>query len=158
MIKTLLHKCELKFTLTSLHWKCDAPKLSELTEKKCYHGMTEFGHGINTQRWRCQSCDFDLCLKCVQHYAYTPIENIRESEVDYAYFLLTTNLYENHPKVYINRFINKEFAFKLFERVQIGALKQRACDDGKFGMLVHKKRIIARYGRRGKLDAFLENV
>lgn len=58
----------------------------------------------------------------------------------------------------VNRFLNKDKACKTFEKVQIHALKKRNEDDMKIGMLVHQKRIIARYGRLDKLNEFLENV
>ena len=116
-LRCLIHKCELSFVNTSLHWKCDAPGQAELTDDVCIHGQTDFGHGINTQRWRCQSCDFDVCLKCVLVYGHTPIEDVKEQEVDYAYFLLSTNLYQKQTKVLVNRFVNKDKAYKMFERL-----------------------------------------
>lgn len=58
----------------------------------------------------------------------------------------------------VNRFLNKDIAYKMFEKVQIHALKKREEDDMKIGLLVHQKRIIARYGRLDKINQFLENV
>ena len=57
------HKCELiKRKYMSSGWKCDLLKGA----RKCFSGITGFYQTSNIQGWRCDGCDFDLCIKCMQ--------------------------------------------------------------------------------------------
>ena len=127
-LKAVIHSCELTFEHTSQHSRCDAAGQHELSNV-CLHGQTDFGHGRNTQRWRCRACDFDACMKCVLKYAYTPVEDIPEREGDYAYFVLSSppasGNDEEVPKMSVNRYLNRETAEEMFERLQIHSLKKR---------------------------------
>lgn len=60
-----VHKHLLKYLgVTDSEWFCDGRKL----ENKCYSGTTDIGQNQNIPRFRCEKCDFDLCLNCMNHY------------------------------------------------------------------------------------------
>jgi len=59
------HGHKMKFYGTSQDddgWACDA----RLEVTGCRSGMTNFHQGKGTERYRCETCDFDLCAKCAQ--------------------------------------------------------------------------------------------
>ena len=59
------HKHLLKYLgVTESDWACDGRKL----EKKCLSEITDYGQSSNIPRFRCDKCDFDLCLKCMDNY------------------------------------------------------------------------------------------
>ena len=62
---TKVHKHLLKYIgVSNLSWLCDGKKL----KSKCYSGITDFGEAENGPRFQCIKCDYDLCLKCMDHY------------------------------------------------------------------------------------------
>lgn len=76
-IKSQLHKCELQFVGPSRGYRCDCGyergSNNDLTDVKCESGHTNFYQGNYTQRWQCRPCDFDMCIKCAQKFAFIPI-------------------------------------------------------------------------------------
>ena len=45
-------------------WACNGKFL----EKKCFSGITDFNQSTGIPRFRCETCDFDLCRKCMDYY------------------------------------------------------------------------------------------
>lgn len=45
-------------------WKCDGSPFGE----GCSRGITEFKETTNVMRWRCATCDLDLCEACMAQY------------------------------------------------------------------------------------------
>eukprot|EP01004_Peranema_trichophorum_P009092 NODE_7836_length_736_cov_144.752039_g7222_i0.p1 GENE.NODE_7836_length_736_cov_144.752039_g7222_i0~~NODE_7836_length_736_cov_144.752039_g7222_i0.p1 ORF type:complete len:185 (-),score=26.71 NODE_7836_length_736_cov_144.752039_g7222_i0:112-666(-) len=61
-------------------WNCDGRKLPG----GCKRGITDFNQTLAIQRFRCESCDFDLCDLCFQHYSvgYGELDKNEEAELD----------------------------------------------------------------------------
>lgn len=49
---------------TDTDWFCNANKFRD----GCINGFNKVEKHINTPRFRCKNCDFDLCLHCFQYY------------------------------------------------------------------------------------------
>ena len=60
--KTTVHPHEMTY-MTSYNWNCDGRDLPH----GCYSVESYFNRSI--PRYRCIDCDFDLCDKCIVHYA-----------------------------------------------------------------------------------------
>ena len=60
-VKVSCHQHEMTY-MTSLSWNCDGRKLPH----GCYSDDYSFNRDV--PRYRCHSCDFDLCEKCIVHY------------------------------------------------------------------------------------------
>lgn len=60
-VKHPLHKHELVRNYADNGWRCDG------ADRKggCRRGITGFGQTSGMSRWRCASCDYDLCDKCI---------------------------------------------------------------------------------------------
>ena len=67
-MKVSSHKCTLKRHPLGHHngWNCDHIK----GLKRCLSGMTDFYQANSTDPpiygWRCSSCDFDMCFRCLK--------------------------------------------------------------------------------------------
>ena len=76
--KVSSHKHELKRHPQGHHngWRCDHIK----GLKRCLSGMNDFyqAQSAGIYGWRCQMCDFDLCMRCMKAEKY--IEQILERE------------------------------------------------------------------------------
>ena len=60
-----VHKHLIKYLgITDSKWYCNGKNL----EDNCYSGITNLGQNRNIPRFRCEKCDFDLCLNCMNHY------------------------------------------------------------------------------------------
>lgn len=61
--KAFCHTCVLKkHTNSNSGWACD----TVLGTKVCRRGITGFYQSNGIDGWRCASCDFDLCDKCMK--------------------------------------------------------------------------------------------
>ncbi len=60
--KVTVHPHELKY-MQSMSWHCDGRSL----ENGCYSDDPNFPRSV--YRFRCNDCDFDLCVNCMLHYA-----------------------------------------------------------------------------------------
>lgn len=59
------HKHLVKYLgITNANWWCNG----RIEEEKCLSKITKFGQTGNIPRFRCDKCDFDLCLKCFEHH------------------------------------------------------------------------------------------
>ena len=60
-----VHKHLLKFLgVSNENWFCDGRSLPE----KCYCGKNDYETRRDIPRFRCQECDFDLCLECMKNH------------------------------------------------------------------------------------------
>lgn len=65
-MNTVVHNHSVKLAPPSrgaARWACDMnrPEMGG----RCLSGITTFGQAVGVQRWRCEPCDFDICLDCV---------------------------------------------------------------------------------------------
>ena len=51
--------------VTNSNWKCDGNGLM----KNCISGITKIGQAEGMPRFRCEKCDFDLCINCFDYYS-----------------------------------------------------------------------------------------
>lgn len=76
------HKCTLKRTECNRNpsWTCDI--------ETCCSGITEAHQAKFTQSWRCDDCDFDVCLKCCLKYSEVDVEKLKKYEKEEDYLML----------------------------------------------------------------------
>ena len=55
-------------------WCCDKIKGAS----KCLSGITAFYQAKGIECWRCNKCDFDLCIKCMQADRFIELMSYRE--------------------------------------------------------------------------------
>jgi hypothetical protein len=76
------HKCLLKRSPANRqpNWFCKI--------ENCCAGIEEEGQGRFTQSWRCEDCDFDVCLKCCVKYAEVDVEKLKKYQREEDYLML----------------------------------------------------------------------
>ena len=67
-IKVSVHHHPLELSFRDVPWLCDGRKLPG----GCKSGFTSSSTTQFHERWRCNSCDFDLCRSCLKHYKEEP--------------------------------------------------------------------------------------
>ena len=83
-------------------WGCNGRYLS----LKCFSGITDFHQTKGYKRFRCESCDFDLCLRCMRFY-HDENFKIKDDSSNYRSFYLLYKKYytnvHNHPLVFLDK-------------------------------------------------------
>ena len=73
-------------------WKCCVPNVgSQFISLPCEHGSVISIDRINeiaTQRWHCEQCRWNFCLKCCLKYAYTDPSTIEGEDYESCYFFV----------------------------------------------------------------------
>lgn len=90
-------------------WACDVgyKKLGI-----CPSGITNFRQGYHLHSWRCQRCDFDLCIGCCLKYLSIDLKKLKASELDH-YFCI---IFSADNIRMIARFANQEEAKSMFKK------------------------------------------
>ena len=130
-----------------------------MTDVKCLSGHTNFYQGHFTQRWQCRPCDFDMCIKCAQKFAFIPVQNLTQKECQIAFFILQSNIFNWDQEININRFLREDDARDYYIRIQKKSINNKnVSEEGKFGLLVHKGKILARYGCLKRLEKLMVDI
>ena len=73
-------------------WKCCVPNVgSQFIWLNCEHGSRismERSSEIVTQRWYCDQCRWNFCLKCCLKYSFTDLSLIEEQDYENCYFFV----------------------------------------------------------------------
>ena len=64
LYKVNTHDHPLKYINQNNDWACDGKNLPG----GCKSGITGFGQTRGMKQFRCYDCDYDLCIKCLEHY------------------------------------------------------------------------------------------
>ena len=67
--KVSVHSHPLKFVVKDNGWGCDGRNATG----GCRSGTTSFHQTTGMERYRCESCDYDLCLKCLEAHILDPV-------------------------------------------------------------------------------------
>ena len=62
------------------NWICDV--------ENCLSGIKEVNQAKYNQSWRCQECDFDICIKCCLKYSEIDVEKLKKYEKEEDYLML----------------------------------------------------------------------
>lgn len=89
-----------------------------MTDVRCESGHIAFSQGQYTQRWQCHGCDYDMCIKCVQKFAFINIGDITNRDCATAYFVLQSSVFPDVSGIFINRFLREESAIDYYARIQ----------------------------------------
>ena len=91
-------------------WACDVgyKKIAH-----CPTGITDFRQGYHLHSWRCQRCDFDLCIGCCLRYRCIDLKKLRPHELS-NYFVIVLLVGEGHRL--ISKFTDIEEAKQVFKK------------------------------------------
>ena len=102
--KATVHEHPLKFLDLTLanNWCCDGRSLPS----KCLSGITDFNQSKGLKRFRCVSCDFDLCLRCMENYYDRNFEIKNDLSNNRNFYILNKKyftLVHKHPLKFIDK-------------------------------------------------------
>lgn len=131
-----VHNHLLKFLgVSNENWFCDGRSMPE----KCYSGKNNYELSREVPRFRCQQCDFDLCLECMKHYIILGKNYIINNEY--------TCSEHKHPMIYMgitsDRWYcnGKSFNRKCFSGItgfdQTGNIPRFRCDKCDFDFCIN---------------------
>jgi hypothetical protein len=78
--------------------------------------MEDFYQGKHIARWRCNECDFDLCLKCMMRYAQATPQSLTHDEIRCGYFIILKDNWEAN-KMAMVKVLDKEEAADLYNDI-----------------------------------------
>lgn len=76
-----------------------------------------------------------------------------------AFFILQSSIFHGDQEVHINRFLREEKALDYFTKIQKKAINNyNVSEESKFGILLHKGKILAKYGCIHKINKLIGDI